>query len=101
MLSPTNDSKTILLVVAASVLPFGAPAQTVGWVQVASPSARSEVAVAYDEARQSALLFGGVNGSAIYGDTWIWRGLGCRCLPQLHLLHEWDRQSRTMARLEM
>jgi len=82
MLSLTKDSNTILRVLAATVLPFiAAQGQTVGWVQVGSPSARYDVAAAYDGATQSALLFGGINGSAIYGDTWIWRGTWLQMSP--------------------
>jgi hypothetical protein len=47
------------------------------WVQrtpVASPSARSSHAMAYDSARQRLLLFGGSSGSVVVGDTWEWDG---------------------------
>jgi len=82
MRSLTDHSKNILRALAATLLLFiAAPAQTVGWVQVGSPSARADMAFAYDGATRSALLYGGINGSAIFGDTWIWRGAWLQMSP--------------------
>ncbi len=49
-------------------------AQTVNWVEMGSPSARSSMGMAYDWATKSTVLFGGGGTGVIYGDTWIWRG---------------------------
>jgi hypothetical protein len=40
-----------------------------------SPQARSDASFAYDEARQEAVLFGGIGGNEILGDTWIFNGV--------------------------
>lgn len=39
-----------------------------------APSARGAAAMAFDTATGTALLFGGSNGSTVYGDTWKWDG---------------------------
>ncbi|MGA3073250.1 MAG: kelch repeat-containing protein [Bryobacteraceae bacterium] len=52
-------------------------AQTVSWIQVgysSAPSARQSPGIAYDVVRHSTVLFGGADGSSIYGDTWTWNG---------------------------
>jgi cysteine-rich repeat protein len=50
----------------------------VAWTLVtptgASPSARSDHAMAYDAARKRVVLFGGVTGGTTRGDTWAWDG---------------------------
>lgn len=37
---------------------------------------RSEAAIAYDRARGRVVLFGGFDGSRMFGDTWLWDGQG-------------------------
>src|SRR5579863_5937759 len=98
MRSLTSHSKTILHGLAVTLLPFAAPAQTVGWVQVGSPSARADMALAYDGATQSALLYGGINGSAILGELGFGAGRGSRCPPLLRLPRAWDLEWPSMRR---
>jgi hypothetical protein len=56
-------------------------AQTVNWVEMGSPPARSSMGMAYDWATKSTLLFGGGGTGVVYGDTWIWRGGWSRLSP--------------------
>ena len=67
----------LLLFVAAAVMTSTMEAQTVNWflVSAGSPSARCAMGMAYDEATNSTVLFGGTAGSTIttYGDTWTWQ----------------------------
>ncbi|MDY0001924.1 MAG: kelch repeat-containing protein [Polyangia bacterium] len=46
-----------------------------GWTELGpgpSPSGRHDAAFAYDPARDEAILFGGVCGTTLEGDTWSW-----------------------------
>jgi len=55
----------------------GGGAIGVTWTQklpVASPRARDAAVMAFDPATGNTLLFGGIDGSTILGDTWIWDG---------------------------
>jgi hypothetical protein len=61
-----------LAVIAAVV-----PAQAAGWQPAATPVApppREDHALAYDEARQRTVLFGGWSLLASHADTWEWNG---------------------------
>ncbi len=42
---------------------------------MSSPPARIFFGMAYDEARQQTVLFGGLSDTGILGDTWIWNGI--------------------------
>lgn len=47
------------------------------WIQgpySGNPSTRTQCALAYDAARQSVLLFGGLGSGSALGDTWEWNG---------------------------
>lgn len=52
-------------------------AQASAWVNlnVNGPSPREWSSMAFDAARGRTVLFGGQQGSALYGDTWEWDGL--------------------------
>lgn len=92
MFSLRTKSKTImhaltamlLLFVAVAVMTHGGlmSAQTVNWVEMGSPSARSSISMAYDGATLSTVLFGGDhNDHEDVGDTWVWRGGWLRASP--------------------
>lgn len=101
-MSLINRSKAVLIALAVTLLPFTvAQGQKGGWVQVGSPSARSAAALAYDNATQSALLFGGINGSDIYGDTWVWRGTWLPMSPANSPSPRMGLPSRSMQRREI
>ncbi len=70
-----------LVVVFRLARPHGPAATPTGganpWVQVQpnlSPSGRSGAALAYDEATQKLVLFGGRGGTGLIADTWTWNG---------------------------
>lgn len=44
------------------------------WSASGGPSARSSYSLAYDRARGVTVLFGGKDGSTVFGDTWEWDG---------------------------
>ena len=58
-------------------LAFSCPAQQLAWTQIkpsSSPAARHLHAMAYDNARQRTVLFGGSTGTSQLSDTWEWDG---------------------------
>src|SRR5581483_9219955 len=65
--------------VARAVLAGGPPPTypSPNWVQMqpsSAPTGRYGNAMAYDETRQQAVLFGGYDGSGFDNDTWTWNG---------------------------
>jgi hypothetical protein len=49
-----------------------------GWIQFQTPNSpekRAGACLAYDEARQEAVLFGGYDYGALLGDTWVFDGI--------------------------
>jgi len=56
-------------------------AQTVNWVELGSPSARTGMSLAYDASTKSTMLFGGSSPGETHGDTWMWRGGWLRLSP--------------------
>lgn len=64
------------LAFVSTAISFGLTAQSLTWVQVATtgPNPREQHGMAYDAARQRAVLFGGQLQGGIGGDTWEWNG---------------------------
>lgn len=48
---------------------------------LASPPARAQHGMAYDAGRQQAVIFGGISGTSIVGDTWVWGDPSSNPLP--------------------
>jgi hypothetical protein len=72
----SRESRSLmpLLLMAASVMAQAVTmqAQTVNWYAVSAPSGREDMAMVYDSATHSTLLFGGCcNLTETLGDTWI------------------------------
>jgi hypothetical protein len=65
---------TVFVTVLAGGLPAGA--QTCGWDQKQDPgpSGRTGARMVFDQARGVAVLYGGINGSEGFEDTWTWDG---------------------------
>ena len=72
----------LLMAAVTMVQPVSMQAQSLNWYEVSyggsAPSAREDMAMAYDPATHSTLMFGGCcNPSEMYGETWIFGvGLG-------------------------
>jgi hypothetical protein len=64
------------LAVAGAGLPAAAAraASAQGQTSGSPPAGRAWPSLAYDPCHQELVLFGGDNGSTVYGDTWIYRG---------------------------
>jgi streptogramin lyase len=54
--------------------PGGGPDGFVVKLTAPTPAARGNYAIAYDPVRQVTVLFGGVNGSSLFNDTWEYNG---------------------------
>jgi len=72
-------TKWIGSLVAVAIVPLVAEAQ-IGWTEVitAGPSPRNDHAMAYDEARDVTVMFGGFHVPGFpptFGDTWEWDGV--------------------------
>ena len=52
-----------------------------------SPPARTVHALAYDAARRLVVLFGGLAGAAVLGDTWEWNGIVWRNVTPSNRMH--------------
>lgn len=59
----------------AMATPPAAPAHgAAGQATVAAPGSRDFPAMAYDNATGTVVLFGGLQGNTVLGDTWTWDG---------------------------